>query len=56
MGQAACALVFKVPSQMSSSGYNLLSPEQQAAADAMAQKYIDIWTERHLLKLQSKTG
>lgn len=56
MGQAACALTFKVPSHMSSSGYNLLTQEQQQAADAMAQKYIDIWTERHLKKLEQKVG
>lgn len=43
LGQAACALVYKVPSNLSSSGYNLLSDEEKASADAMAQKYLDLW-------------
>jgi len=47
MGQAACALEYRIPHYISCSGYNLLTPEEQAAADAMAQKYIDIWEARH---------
>lgn len=50
MGQAACALEFKIPHYISCSGYNLLTPEEQEAADAMAQKYIDIWEKMHLEK------
>jgi hypothetical protein len=53
MGQAACALVFKVPSSMSSSGYNLLTDEQKISADAMAQKYIDLWATKHETKLSA---
>lgn len=47
MGQAACALEFRIPHYISCSGYNLLTPDEQAAADAMAQKYIDIWEAKH---------
>lgn len=47
LGQASCALAFGVPSQMSASGYNLLTEEQKQAADAMAQKYLDLWISRH---------
>jgi hypothetical protein len=28
-------------------GYNLLTPEEQKSADAMAQKYLDLWLEKH---------
>lgn len=43
LGQASCALVYKVPHTNSMGGYNLLTDEEKAAADAMAQKYLDIW-------------
>jgi hypothetical protein len=45
LGQAACALVYHVPSSVSMGGYNLLSQNEQKAADAMAQKYLDLWLE-----------
>jgi hypothetical protein len=45
LGQAACALIYNVPSHVSCGGYNLLSDEEKAAADAMAKKYLDLWLE-----------
>lgn len=47
LGQAACALVYNVPSDVCRGGYNLLTDEEKAAADAMAQKYLDLWMEQH---------
>lgn len=46
LGQASCALVYKVPHNVCMGGYNLLTDEQKAAADAMAQKYLDLWIGR----------
>lgn len=43
LGQAACALVYKVPHNKSMGGYNLLTDLEKAAADAMALKYLEIW-------------
>lgn len=48
LGQAACALTYKVPHSLSMGGYNLLSDEEKAAADAMAQKYLDLWVSKHV--------
>lgn len=45
LGQAACALVLNVPSSVSMGAYNKLSVEQQKAADALAQRYLDKWLE-----------
>ena len=47
LGQAACALLYHVPHNVSSGGYNLLTLEEQKAADAMAKKYLDAWLEGH---------
>jgi hypothetical protein len=47
MGQAANALVNRAPSSVSMGGYNLLSKEEQIAADALAQKYINLWIETY---------
>lgn len=47
LGQASCALVYKVPHSMSMSGYNLLTDEEKIAADAMAQKYLDLWLQKN---------
>lgn len=47
LGQAACALVYNVPSSISMSGYNLLTDDQKQAADNMAQKYLDIWLAKN---------
>lgn len=47
LGQASCALVYRVPSSVSMGGYNLLSPQEQKDADALAQKYLDIWMEAY---------
>lgn len=47
LGQASCALVYQVPAEVSRGGYNLLTPEEQQAADAMAKKYLDIWLEKY---------
>lgn len=46
LGQSACALIYNVPSSVSMGGFNLLTPGEQQAADAMAQKYLDIWLSR----------
>lgn len=47
LGQAACALLYNVPNNASMGGYNLLTLEEQKAADVMAQKYLNIWLERY---------
>lgn len=47
LGQASCALVYKVPHNVSMGGYNLLTLEEQTAADHMAQKYLDIWLRKY---------
>lgn len=47
LGQAANALVNKVPAHVSMGGYNLLTREEQQAADALAQKYLTMWLEKH---------
>ncbi len=47
LGQASCALVYNVPHNVSMGGYNLLTPEEQAAADAMAKKYLDLWSKTY---------
>jgi hypothetical protein len=47
LGQASCALIYQVPSSVSMGGYNLLTKEEQQAADAMAQKYLNLWLERY---------
>lgn len=47
LGQAACALLYNVPHTVSMGGYNLLTDEQKTAADAMAQKYVDLWVANH---------
>jgi hypothetical protein len=46
LGQASCALLYQVPHNISMGGYNLLT-EEQKSADAMAQKYLDLWLEKH---------
>lgn len=52
LGQAACALLYNVPHNVSMGGYNLLTSEQQQAADAMADKYLNIWLEQHNVSLK----
>lgn len=47
LGQAACALVHNVPHNVSMSAYNLLSTEEQATANSIAQAYLDTWIARH---------
>lgn len=47
LGQASCALIYNVPHNISMGGYNLLTPDEQKSADAMAKKYLDLWIERH---------
>lgn len=51
MGQAACALVYGIPHYISCSGYNLLTDEQKARADEMAQYYVDLWEIDHKEKI-----
>jgi len=46
LGQAACALVYKVPHHLSMSGYNLLTDSEKIAADQMAKKYLDLWLSK----------
>ncbi len=43
LGQCACALLFRAPHKECRGGYQLLSDDEKAAADAMAQKYLDKW-------------
>jgi hypothetical protein len=43
LGQAAMALVYKVPHDISCGGYNLLTQEEKNAADAKAQEYLNKW-------------
>lgn len=45
MGQAALAYKYKIPAAFRG-GYNLLTKDQQKAADDVALKYINIWMER----------
>lgn len=47
LGQASCALVYKVPHNVSMGGYNLLTKEEQKAADNMAEKYLNLWLEKY---------
>jgi hypothetical protein len=47
LGQASCALVYNVPSSVCVGGYNLLSLEERKAADDLAEKYLNIWSEKH---------
>jgi hypothetical protein len=47
LGQASCALVYKVPHSVCMGGYNLLTDEEKRDADATAQKYLDLWLSRH---------
>src|ERR1700693_1871591 len=47
LGQASCALVYKVPHNVCMGGYNLLTEEEKAAADGTAKKYLDLWLERN---------
>lgn len=47
LGQAACALLYNVPHNVSMGGYNLLTPPEQVAADKMAEKYLTIWLEQY---------
>ncbi len=53
LGQASCALIYKVPHNISMGGYNLLSLDEQKAADALAKKYLNLWLEsyEHLKKV-----
>lgn len=47
LGQAANALINKVPYNVSMGGYNLLTLEEQQKADTLAQKYLDLWLEQY---------
>ncbi len=47
LGQAAHALVYNVPNSVSMGAYSTLTLEEQKAADALAQKYLDLWLSRH---------
>lgn len=46
MGQAALAYKYKIPAHFRG-GYNLLTKDQQQAADNVALKYINLWMERN---------
>jgi len=47
LGQASCALAYKVPHSKSMGGYNLLTEEQKQKADALAEKYLNLWLEKN---------
>lgn len=47
LGQASCALVYNVPHNVSMGGYNLLTKEEQEAADKLAEKYLNLWLEKY---------
>ncbi len=47
LGQAANAYVNKVPSAVSMGGYNLLTSDEQIAADRLAEKYLNLWLESY---------
>lgn len=47
LGQAANALVNNAPHNISMGGYNLLTSEEQHDADALAQKYLNLWLENY---------
>lgn len=47
LGQCALALVYKVPHKEGRGGYQLLTQEEKEAADALAQKYLDLWLEEN---------
>jgi hypothetical protein len=47
LGQAACALMYNTPNSASMGGYNLLSSGEQQKADALAEKYLNIWLEEY---------
>jgi hypothetical protein len=54
LGQAACALEYHVPHYVSCSGYNLLTPEEQQAADKKAEEYLNIWLAEYEAKQVQK--
>lgn len=45
LGQAAMCIETRVPSSFRS-GFNRLSPDEQAAANMMALKYLNVWLKR----------
>lgn len=47
LGQASCAYVFGACAHQTRSAFKLLTEEQQASANAMAEKYLNIWLENH---------
>lgn len=47
LGQAACALRFRVPHTKTMGYFNLLTDEQKILADDVAKKYYDLWVEKH---------
>ena len=46
LGQAAMAYAHHIPS-CCRGGYNRLTPEEQAAADALALRYLNLWREQY---------
>lgn len=56
LGQAACALLYKVPHNVSRGGYTLLTFEEQKAADVLAQKYLDLWLEKYVNSKEVSTN
>jgi hypothetical protein len=51
LGQACLAYEFKLPSQMRA-GFNILSQSEQAAANLMAEKYLNKWLSDNAEKLE----
>ena len=52
LGQASCAYAFGACAHQTRSAFKLLTDDQQQAANAMAEKYLNIWLERHLVRLK----
>ncbi len=48
LGQCACALLYNAPSKECRGGYQLLTETEKQAADAVAQKYLDIWLSNNV--------
>lgn len=48
LGQASAALVHNIPHNVGMGGYNLLTIEEQQAADNLAGKYLNLWMENNV--------
>lgn len=55
LGQAAFALLYNIPNNVSMGAYSTLTLEEQQKADAMAQKYLDLWQSQYERSLNVTT-